>query len=216
MARPALMETLTRIAEPVVQAQGLEIWGIEVLQAGHSVVRIYVDLPPAVMAAKHAARRAEQQAEMANTAEELEALAINSLSAESVSAESASIDQCAKISRMVGLALEVEDVFSSAYVLEVSSPGLSRPFFRLDQMVPYTGETVEVVLCESLPDFPGRKKFRGLLQSAADSEFTLLVEAGAEHEATALTFTWDQVRRAARVHVFLTPEKPGKKRKENK
>lgn len=215
------MDTLTRIAEPVVQAQGLEIWGIEVLQGGRPTVRIYVDLPPAVMAAKHAARRAEQQAEMAQTAEELEAIALNSLSAESFSPESGSlesvsIDQCAKISRMVGLALEVDDVFPMAYVLEVSSPGLSRPFFRLEQMAPYTDETVEVVLNEALPDFQGRKKFRGLLQSVTDSDFTLLIEAGAEHDATALTLTWDQVRKAARVHVFLTPEKPGKKRKEEK
>ncbi len=39
-----------------------------------------------------------------------------------------SIDQCAKVSRDVGLMLEVEEVIDSAYVLEVSSPGLEEIF----------------------------------------------------------------------------------------
>ena len=40
-----------------------------------------------------------------------------------------SVDQCAEISRMVGLALEVDEVFADAWVLEVSSPGMDRLFF---------------------------------------------------------------------------------------
>lgn len=193
------METLTRIAEPVVQSKGLEIWGIEVLQAGRSVVRIYVDVPSAARAAASAALAANEP-----------------VSPDAASVESVSIDQCAEISRMVGLALEVEDVFASAYVLEVSSPGLSRAFFRPEQMLAHVGDTVEVVLNEAVPDYPGRKKFRGRLQSLVGDRLTLLIEAGAEHEAGTLDVTWDQVRKAARVHVFLDPEKPGKKRKENK
>lgn len=203
MARPALTDTITRIAEPVVASLGLEIWGLEILQGGRPVVRLYVDVPQAVGA--QAATAAVQQEDAAQPA----------LFAEPVS--SVSIDQCARISRMVGLALEVEEAFDSAYVLEVSSPGLSRVFFRLDQLRSHVDETVDVVLHESpSPQWLGRKKFRGRLVCVGDDSLTLAVETGAEavepEGGAQLTVRWEDVRKANRVHVFHEPEKPGKKR----
>ena len=38
-----------------------------------------------------------------------------------------SIDDCAEASRAISALLEVEDPISSAYTLEVSSPGIDRP-----------------------------------------------------------------------------------------
>ena len=212
MARPALMESLTRIAEPVVHSKGLEIWGMEILQSGRPVVRIFVDAPPSAKLAARAAATADRTGRADTAVEDLSCEA----SLDAVSQEAVSIDQCAEISRMVGLTLEVEEVFASAYVLEVSSPGLSRTFFRLEQMAPYVGDMVELALMEAHPDFPGRKKFRGQLTAVTDGTLTLSLEAGAEQDAMALTVAWDQVRKAARVHVFVTPEKPGKQRKDQK
>lgn len=186
MARPALMETLTRIAEPVATSMGMEIWGLEVLQAGCPMVRLYVDVP----------------SDTAGGAQ-----------------EAVSISQCADISRLVGLALDVEDVFALPYVLEVSSPGLSRAFFRLEQMRPYVGDTVEIVLNEaSAAHWPGRKKFRGRLTAVTDDTLTLDVEADATgtEEPLLLTVHWDEVRKAARVHVFVDPEKPGHRKRASK
>lgn len=226
MARPALLEILTRIAEPVVQSKGLEIWGIEVLQGSRPLVRLFVDTPPSALAAQQATLAsvpidisiddptAEQNAD--HDADQDAPLSPEFIFAEPISHGSVSIDKCAEISRMIGLALEVEDVFSSAYVLEVSSPGLSRTFFRPEQMLPYVGDTLEIVLIEAHPDFTGRKKFRGRLQSVTGDDFILHVEAGAEHEVVSLHLAWDQVRKATRTHVFLTPQKPGKKNKEDK
>ena len=37
------------------------------------------------------------------------------------------VDHCQRISQALGLVLEVEEVFSGPYVLEVSSPGICRP-----------------------------------------------------------------------------------------
>ena len=199
MARPALHQALTRIAEPVVHALGLEIWGIEILQSGRPVVRIYVDAPPAALAPA------------APQAADSEAASPQSASPESVSPESVSIDQCAEISRMVGLALEVEEIFASAYVLEVSSPGLSRSFFQPGQLPPYVGQAIEMTLNEAHPDFYGRKKFRGCLSSVDGNRLTLALEDGGE-----LSVDWEEVRKAARIHVFAMPEKPGKKRKDEK
>lgn len=202
------METLTRIAEPVVASMGLEIWGVEILQGGRPVVRLYVDAPRGAPAA------ATENGTDAGVAPE--GVVSEAVSPEAVSIEAVSIDQCTRISRMVGLALEVEDVFASAYVLEVSSPGLSRLFFRVEQMIPYMNDMVELVLAVPQPQWPGRKKFRGRLLAVEGDVITLAVESGAEHTGTEeehrLQVRWEDVRKAARLHVFPEPQKPGKKK----
>ncbi len=193
MARDKITETLQDITEPVAQSLGLKLWGIDVLQSGRPIVRIYVDVDK----------------EQENSSEQ------------DMAAHSATVEQCAKISRLVGLALEVEDVFSSAYVLEVSSPGLSRPFFELAQMASYIGDNIEIVLADFLPqtdDLPpfakGRKKFAGELIATTEQTLKLNIENGGEHYP--IEFIWESVRKATRVHTFVMPEKPGKKRKDNK
>lgn len=46
MTENALKETVIRLAEPVVRSLGLVIWGVEILQAGRMIVRLFVDVPP--------------------------------------------------------------------------------------------------------------------------------------------------------------------------
>ena len=43
------------------------------------------------------------------------------------------IDDCADVSRQVSAILDVEDPIADKYNLEVSSPGLDRPLFTLEQ-----------------------------------------------------------------------------------
>lgn len=213
MARPTLMDALTRIAEPVVASLGLEIWGIDILQSGRTVVRIFVDVPLST-----------------GNSQQAYADATGELVSEDGPRPSASIDQCASISRLVGLALEVEDILNDAYVLEVSSPGLSRRFFHLAQLAPFVGDTMEVVLNEAQEAWPGRKKFLGTLVEVTDKDFTLqpapldveatgktaphTVAAVETEAAPRLTATWEEVRKMQKVHVFVDPVKPGKKRVE--
>ncbi len=87
--------------------------------------------------------------------------------------EGATIDQCARISRHLGVALEVEDVMQSAYILEVSSPGLERPFFNAAQMAAYVGRQIELSLLDPNPEWPGRRKFTGELVSVDGDAFVL-------------------------------------------
>ena len=54
MSENSLKETVTRLATPLVQAQGLEIWGVEIAQAGRTTVRVFVDLPLEVKQAQAA------------------------------------------------------------------------------------------------------------------------------------------------------------------
>ncbi len=202
MAKPELLEILHSIAEPIVASKGLKIWGIDLLQGGRPLVRVYVDAPytegntaPTTQGAENPHH--EKSQDMKHI--------------------SATVEQCAEISRIIGLTMEVEDIFSSAYILEVSSPGFSRMFFHLDQLRGFIGDNLEVTLNDFLPDGPeflqGRKKIKGALESVnlEDNSFVLGMDHGKDH--ITLTLDWDMVRKASREHIFVMPEKPGKKRK---
>lgn len=81
------------------------------------------------------------------------------------------IDDCAKVSRHLDVLLDVEDMIPHAYLLEVSSPGLSRRFFKLEQMADYIGSTLEARLVGRSSE--GRKKYSGVLTELGDDFFTL-------------------------------------------
>ncbi len=208
MAKPELIETLHKIAQPIVASKGLEIWGIDLLQGGRPLVRVYVDVPY----------------EHKSSGATLTPATETELAEDSTSTEmkhiSASIDQCAEISRMMGLTMEVEDIFASAYILEVSTPGFSRMFFQLEQLRGYEGDTLEISLNDFLADCPdflhGRKKIKGTLVSVNLDEGTFDLSLGHTQDPITLTLSWDLVRKMSREHIFVMPEKPGKKRKNEK
>lgn len=168
-----------RLASPLVNAIGLEIWGVEVESFGRQVVRLYVD--------------------------------------------SVTIAQCEEISRQLGLALDVEDVLPGAYVLEVSSPGLSRRFFELGQLPAYLGDIVKVSLhTATSPEghdvrMAPRKVWQGKLVSVSETGIRLApVTISDEGEIISepipqVNVEWSDVRKAKLVHIFRKPAKPGKK-----
>ncbi len=87
-----------------------------------------------------------------------------------------SVDDCAVVSQQVGALLDVEEPVSGEYVLEVSSPGVDRRLFRLDQYAAYTGEELEVRLRRP---FEGRRKYRGVLRAIEGEDIVILVD---DHE----------------------------------
>jgi len=86
------------------------------------------------------------------------------------------IDDCATVSRQVSAVLDVEDPVSGEYTLEVSSPGVDRLLFRLDQYLAYAGEEIELRLRSS---FDGRRNFKGILQGVEQDDVVVLVD---DHE----------------------------------
>ena len=86
------------------------------------------------------------------------------------------VDDCARVSEQVGAVLDVEEPISGEYVLEVSSPGIDRRLFRLDQYAGYAGEEIEVRLRRP---FEGRRKFKGILRGTEESDVVVLVD---DHE----------------------------------
>lgn len=86
------------------------------------------------------------------------------------------VDDCAKLSRQVSSVFDVEDPILGEYSLEVSSPGMDRPLFTLEQFRRYIGEQVKVRL---RTPFDGRRKFAGRLTAIEDDELVIAVD---EHE----------------------------------
>ena len=86
------------------------------------------------------------------------------------------VDDCAKVSHQVSGVLDVEDPIASEYRLEVSSPGMDRPLFALDQFAQAVGETVKVKL---RMNYEGRRNFKGRLTGVEGDDVVVLVD---DHE----------------------------------
>ena len=86
------------------------------------------------------------------------------------------VDDCAAVSRHVGGVLDVDDPISGEYTLEVSSPGIDRLLFRLEQYSPYVGEWIELRL---RTPFEGRRKYKGTLKGIDGEDVVVQVD---DHE----------------------------------
>lgn len=107
------------------------------------------------------------------------------------------VDECASVSRRLSALLDVEDLFSGSYVLEVSSPGLGRRFFAARQLPDYVGREIEVRLVSPRD---GRKRFRGLLTAADGDRLTMTADPGPK--AFTLSFAFDEAERIRLIHAF--------------
>lgn len=136
MARGA-PKSLQELLEPVVNALGCDLWGLEYHASGRKrgVLRLYIEKPDGV-----------------------------------------GLSDCEKVSRQVSSVLDVEDPIQGEYNLEVSSPGMDRPLYTLEQFAEFAGEQVRLRL--RVP-FEGRRQFKGLLTGVENDEVKVLVE---DHE----------------------------------
>ena len=83
------------------------------------------------------------------------------------------LDDCTKASRQVSGVLDVEDPITEEYTLEVSSPGVDRPLFTLEQYQQWAGAEVNIRL--RVP-FEGRRKYRGFLKGVEDQDVVVVVD----------------------------------------
>ena len=129
---------ITELIGTTVQALGLELWGVELLQQGrYSLLRVYIERE-----------------------------------------EGVTIEDCEKVSRQVSALLDVEDPIAGEYTLEVSSPGVDRPLFSIEQYAQYVGSEVNLKLRRALD---GRRKFKGQIIKVSGDIVGLLVE-GTEYD----------------------------------
>lgn len=83
------------------------------------------------------------------------------------------VDHCAEVSRQVSSVLDVEDPISQEYTLEVSSPGMDRPIFTLEQYQSLAGNVIDLRLRMA---FDGRRKFKGLLVGVEQEDVVIQVD----------------------------------------
>mgnify|MGYP001119415682 CR=1 FL=1 len=86
------------------------------------------------------------------------------------------VEDCEKVSRQVSGVLDVEDPISNEYTLEVSSPGMDRPLFTLEQFAKHAGELVKIKLRSP---YEGRRNFQGPLRGVEEQDVVVLVD---DHE----------------------------------
>lgn len=206
----ALKDAVLALAEPAVEAEGLSVWGLEILESGRMAIRLFVDMP------EPAGQNDGQEGDSD--------LALDEAGDGALAQISATVDQCERISRQLALALDMEDLVDRAYTLEVSSPGFNRIFFSLDQMRPYVGDMLEARMHEAwAPEGQTpRRVWKGVLEAVDGESFTLAparVDGEGQivrEDAPAAAIPFGKVRRASRIHIFIRPQKPGKGAKPGK
>lgn len=73
------------------------------------------------------------------------------------------IDECARLSKILGEAIDSAELFDDGYTLEVSSPGLDRPLTRARDYRYRVGETVKIEFLDKK-----RKRLHGEILGASD------------------------------------------------
>jgi ribosome maturation factor RimP len=83
------------------------------------------------------------------------------------------VEECAEVSGEVGAVLEVKDIIPNPYILEVSSPGLTRPLKKPEDFNKYRNRLVKIRLQGPLE---GRKNFKGTLLGLEGEKVRLEIE----------------------------------------
>ena len=83
------------------------------------------------------------------------------------------IEDCSKVSRQIGAALDVEDLIPVAYILEVSSPGIDRVLFSEEQYEQYIGQAAKIRTRTPINE---RRNFRGYLEKVTETHVSILVD----------------------------------------
>jgi ribosome maturation factor RimP len=129
-----------------------------------------------------------------------------SVMAERQDGKAMSFDDCAEISRMASALLDVEDPITSAYDLEVCSPGLDRPLTRLADFRQYAGQDAKVETM--VPTIEGRRRFRGTLGGVEGEEILMTMPEGDE-----VRIAFNNIRTAKLTDASVTEHQNKQKKK---
>lgn len=80
---------------------------------------------------------------------------------------------CEKVSRQISALFDVENPITGHYNLEVSSPGLNRPLFTLEQFKKVLGKQIKVQLKELVQE---RRRLKGILNKVTATDIYLIIE----------------------------------------
>jgi len=80
------------------------------------------------------------------------------------------IEDCTEVSGLVEAVLDADDFISSSYVLEISSPGIERELYSVEDFQRFTGKQVRI----KADAINGQRNFSGRIVSVEDG--TVMVE----------------------------------------
>ncbi|NDE91585.1 MAG: ribosome maturation factor RimP, partial [Alphaproteobacteria bacterium] len=104
------------------------------------------------------------------------------------------VEDCETISHTVSAQLDVADPISSAYSLEVSSPGIDRPLTRLKDFQRFAGFEAKVQLNEPRD---GRRNFRGIVLGIEGKDVALeIVPEKKGEEPAKITLPFEAIDQA--------------------
>jgi ribosome maturation factor RimP len=98
------------------------------------------------------------------------------------------VDDCARFSRRLADAIDMNQIVPGRYHLEVSSPGLERPVRTLAHVERFTGQRVQLQTHDARD---GRRRWEGVLLGPVDGRAGVRTDEGEE-----LWFEWAEVRSA--------------------
>lgn len=98
------------------------------------------------------------------------------------------VEDCARVSRAMGDALDTEDPIPSRYRLEVSSPGVDKALKGLKDFERYRGFPVQMVLRRP---YEGQSVVCGKIAACGGDSVGLLIESGTE-----ISFRLEDIARA--------------------
>ena len=134
-------EQLRSLIEPAVEACGMVLWGIEFSPQGkRSLLRVYIESPKAPPVT------------------------------DGPSEFQVGVADCMKVSHQISGVLELHDPINGEYVLEVSSPGWDRRFFKPEQLFAYVGQTLDIRLIKPVNQ---QRKLNAILLSATESQISV-------------------------------------------
>lgn len=80
------------------------------------------------------------------------------------------VDECAEVSRALSKKLDDVDLIKEQYFLEVSSPGVERPFKKEEDFIKNIGEIVEIKFYKAIN---GKKSLQGILEEKKEDTVTI-------------------------------------------
>ena len=83
------------------------------------------------------------------------------------------LDDCSRVSQQLSAVLDVEDPIEVPYTLEISSPGINRPLFSVEQMQSVVGSKVKI---KTLWPVEERRNIGGILAAAGEESIKIQVD----------------------------------------
>jgi len=155
------LDAVRACAEPLALDHGLELIDVAWDMArGGRILRVTIDRPESALESSDA----ESPEVASSTAPESASPAVDGVR----------LDDCVRLSRDLSNILDVEDVVSVRYTLEVSSPGLDRPLRSARDFRRQRGRLAKVKLQRPAAD--GQRVLRGRLLEVTDASFTMDVD----------------------------------------